>query len=127
MSRRGAQLLLAAVLSLVVWMATGAGANAGVGGPDLVAVPGSDTGMLGSHADGGELDAHVAVVVRAHGDPSLLARVQRLVAIVVAVAGGGLALRNRWPGRRRFGWRDDAPVWSGWFADPGRLRGPPAI
>jgi hypothetical protein len=120
MSRRGLQLVLVAVLGLVVWTMTGA-------------VTVRDTALTGGGTTREQVVAHLgsatkgqaAALVRAPSDRSGSAgRAQRLGAIVAVLVGVGLALRSRSPTRRR----DHAvPVWSGWFADPGRLRGPPAV
>jgi hypothetical protein len=127
MSRRGVQLLLVAVLGLVLWTVAGAdvgrsaSAAAAAGGESTASAPGSElVAPMGGRGLGGQS----AVLARAPHHRSAVARAQRLATLVIVLVGGGFALRPRWPGRTRV---HDAPVWSGWFADPGRLRGPPAI
>jgi hypothetical protein len=98
-----------------------AGADAGRGASAAAAgAPSAElVAPMGGWALGGQ-----AVLTRAPHHRTPVARAQRLATIVIVLVGGGLALRPRRPGRTRV---HDAPVWSGWFADPGRLRGPPAI
>jgi len=125
MSRRGVQVLLVAVLGLALW--TMAGAD--VGRSASAAASGSEANAAASSSElvapmgGWGLGGH-AVLARAPHHRTPVARAQRLVTLVIVLVGGGLAFRPHRPGRTRV---HDAPVWSGWFADPGRLRGPPAI
>lgn len=126
MSRRGAQLVLVAVLGLVLWTMTGADAARGTvgevnGGP--AAAPAT---ALTGHLTGGTLDGSPVLLATARSDRAgAVARAQRFLAAVVLLMGGSLALRSVVVAGRRG--PHVLPVWSGWFADPGRLRGPPAI
>jgi hypothetical protein len=130
MSRRGVQLLLVAVLGLVLWTFAGAdvgrsaSAAAAGGGESAESTAGAPSAELVAPMGGWGLGGQSAVLSRAPSHRTPVARAQRLATLVIVLVGGGPALRPRRPGRTRV---HDAPVWSGWFADPGRLRGPPAI
>jgi len=113
------RLVLVAVLSLIAW--TTAGADRG--GADST----SGAGELAAHVAGHALGrAPIALVAttRDRSGSGGNARAQRLVLLVTVLVSGAFALWSpAAAGRRR---HDGLPVWSGWFADPGRLRGPPA-
>ena len=124
MSRCGAQLVLVTVLGLVLWTMTGADAS----GDMAAGGTGSGTSSaeeLAVHLAGGSVGGQATSLVRAPHDRSGgAARTQRLLAIVAVLVGGALAVRPRLSTRSG---HHALPVWSGWFADPGHLRGPPVI
>ena len=124
MSRCGAQLVLVAVLGLVLWTMAGADTvrdRAAEGSSS--AVPSAE--QLAVHLAGGGVGGQATSLVRAPHDRSgRAARAQRLLAIVAVLVGGALAVRSHPSARKSY---HALPVWSGWFADPGRLRGPPVI
>src|SRR5688500_8114033 len=119
MSGRGLQVVLVAMLGLAVRTMTGAdtvGATATEPhGESAAAHPGE----LAVHRHVGERGGQAAVLFRAPFDRSAgAARAQRLVASVAVLVGGALALRSVSAAHRQ---HLALPVWSGWFADPGRL------
>jgi hypothetical protein len=117
--RRGVRLVLVAVLSLIVWTTTGA--------EPVEAGSASGTGELAVHVAGEAPGGAPTALVPAPRDRSGgAARAQRLVVLVMVLVSGALTLwsPSAAVARRR---HDGLPVWSGWFADPGRLRGPPAV
>jgi hypothetical protein len=133
MSRRGAQLLLVAVLGLVSWGTIGGDTTSAVdttlrdGTTWSTPLPASASGaeQLAAHLAAGVLGSNGAAMTgRARGDhASGAARVTRMIALVAVLLGMVLGTRARPVAR----WGHHAlPVWSGWFTDPGRLRGPPA-
>ena len=127
MSRRGARLVLVAALGLLLWMMTGAdgaGASTAAAGEPGAGV-GPSTEELAVHLAGGVLGGRTATLVPLQRNRSgSAARAQRLVTVVAVLVGGALALRPLSPSRNG---HLALPVWSGWFTDPGRLRGPPAV
>lgn len=126
MSRRGVQLALVAVLGLVLSTTAGfdtaPAINETRGTSATSTAPGA--AQLLVHLGGSTVLGDAVLVPARHDRSASAARAQRLVAIVAVLLGGALALRSRSPTRHR---HHGLPVWSGWFADPGRLRGPPAV
>jgi hypothetical protein len=113
--RRGIQLLVMAVLGLVLWTFAGSGgvlAHHDATGVGFESTPVAALSELGSHA----------AIVRTPHDRTTVVRAQRLMALVAVLVVAGLVAPGRRSDRTRL---DDLPVWSGWFNDPGLLRGPP--
>jgi hypothetical protein len=126
MSRRVAHLVLVAVLGLVVWGTAAAGtvgatetafldSGASSGAEQIAAHLAAGVGVVGRNA------AALTGGVRDHAGGAV--RVVRGIALAALLLGLAMGRRPRPIARRG---HHTLPVWSGWFADPGRLRGPPA-
>jgi hypothetical protein len=118
--RRGIHLVVMAALGFTLWTFAGPGGLvvAGTDGSASASASSYDSAVVAPLAG---LDAHAAIM-RAPHDRTTVARAQRLVALVAVLVGAGLVERASRSDPARL---DDLPVWSGWFVDPGLLRGPP--